>query len=138
MTTDMILRKYAIPRGALDREPVKDALLADLRAQKTFNNKLYIVFFVAICIVYVIVISGVITDLVTNQTTRQTILAAAGLSIPFTLNYMRKTVGEWSKTNLLLTLIGHSDENSIQALIAKLMSSDALGLNPARPESGNP
>jgi hypothetical protein len=133
MTTDMILRKYLAPRGAFDREPVKDALLKDLRAQKRFNNILYIIFFASVCIVYLIVISGLITDLVTNQTARQAIFAAAGISVPFTLNYMRKVVGEWSKINLLLTLIGHSDESSIQALIAKVMSSSAVGLDPSSP-----
>ena len=133
MTTEMVLKKYAIPRGALDRESVKDALLADLREQKRWNNRLYIVFFSAICVVYLIAVSGAVTDLIKNQTARVTILAAAGIGIPFVLNYMRKVVSEWSKTNLLITLVGHSDEASSQMLIEKLIASEAVGLGTSPP-----
>ena len=129
MRVDEILREYRRSQVLFDQEPVKDDLLADLRAQKTFNNRLYLGILVAVSILYVIAMIALAADLLKSQAERITIMTGAGVGIPFILNFMRSIVGEWSKTNLLITVISHSDEASIQSLIEKLLSSDTVGLS---------
>jgi hypothetical protein len=135
MSADDLLRKYRRSRVLLDQEPVKNDLLADLRAEKSFNNRRYMAILTAVTILYIIAMIALAADLIGNQAARLTIFAGSGIGIPFILNFMRSVASEWSKTNLLITLISHSDESSIQSLIDKLLSSEAVGLSAPGPKT---
>jgi hypothetical protein len=56
------------------------------------------------------------------------LIAAASIPIPFMLNSMRRSAEQWSQLTLPITLVSHSDEKAIQALIEKLLSSKTLGV----------
>ena len=129
MKLEAILRKNARSPVLMSSEPVKKGMLADLRVQKRFNSFVYAVLFAAVCAVSLMAIAALFTDLVKGQTNRTTILAGAGVGVPVMLEWMRRVVREWSQLNLLITLVAHSDEGSIQALIQKLLSSSAIGLH---------
>jgi hypothetical protein len=131
MKIEAILRKHARSATLLSSEPVKKGLLADLGAQKRFNSVVYAILFAAVCAVSLMAIAALFTDLVKAQANRTGILAGAGVGVPLALEWMRRVVREWSQLNLLITLVGHSDERSIQALIQKLLSSSATGLTSA-------
>lgn len=127
MSIRNILQKHARPAAALSDEPVKQGLLADLNAQKKFNSRVYTILFVFICAIAALGFATLLTDAIKGQNQRYALIAAAGVSIPTTLEWMRRVIREWSQLNLLITLVGGSDENSIQLLIQKLLSSSALG-----------
>ena len=128
MRYEKTLRKYQRTGAALSGEPVKSGLLADLKAQKRFNSILYSVLFVAICSVSIATIMALFTDLVQAGTQRTLILSGAGVTVPGALEWLRRTVREWSQLNLLITLVARSDEDAIQELIRKLLSSKSIGL----------
>src|SRR6266851_112409 len=119
MTIEAILRKHARSATLLSTEPVKEGLLADLRAQKRFNSYVYAVLFAAVCAVGLLGIGAVFMDVVKGQTGRATILAAEGVGLPVALEWIRRVVREWSQLNLLITLVGYSDEAAVQDLIQK-------------------
>jgi hypothetical protein len=73
-------------------------------------------------------VTAVVVDLAADHKSRITLLAAAGIPVPFMLNSMRRAAEQWSQLTLLITLVSHSDEKGIQALIEKLLSSKSLGL----------
>jgi hypothetical protein len=127
MSIRNILQKHATPAAALSDEPVKQGLLADLNVQKKFNSRVYTVLFVFICAMAMLGFAALLTDAVKGQNQRYALIAAAGISIPTTLEWMRRVIREWSQLNLLITLVASSDENSIQLLIQKLLSASALG-----------
>jgi hypothetical protein len=127
MSIQNILQKYARPAVALSDEPVKQGLLADLNAQKKFNSRVYTVLFIFICAIAVLGFAALLTDAVKGLNQRYALIAAAGVSIPTTLEWMRRVIREWSQLNLLITLVGSSDEKSIQLLIERLLSASALG-----------
>lgn len=127
MSIRNILQRHAKPAAALSDEPVKQGLLADLNAQKKFNSTVYTVLFIFICAIALLGFAALLTDTFKGQNQRYALIAAAGVSIPTTLEWMRRVIREWSQLNLLITLVGGSDENSIQLLIQKLLSSSALG-----------
>lgn len=122
MQIETILRKHARPESLLAAEPVKKALLADLRAHKRLNSRIYAVLFGFECALGVLAIAALFTDLVHGTNARETILGAAGIGIPATLVAIQRVVREWSNSNLLITIIGHSDESAVQALIEKLLT----------------
>jgi hypothetical protein len=127
MSIQDTLKKYAKPAAALSDEPVKQRLLADLNAQKRFNSRVYTVLFTLICAIVLLGIAALLTDVMKGQTQRYALIAAAGISIPTTMEWMRRVIREWSQLNLLITLVANSDESSIQLLIQKLASASALG-----------
>ena len=127
MSIQDTLKKYAKPAAALSDEPVKQRLLADLNAQKRFNSRVYTVLFTLICAIILLGIAALLTDVMKGQTQRYALIAAAGVSIPTTMEWMRWVIREWSQLNLLITLVANSDESSIQLLIQKLASASALG-----------
>ena len=116
----------------LSAEPVKADLVKDLAAQKRFNSVVYGILFTAVCIVFVIAIVALTTGLLNTQSGRIKLLSLAGVTVPAMLEWIRRVVREWSQLSLLLTLVSHSDERAIQALLQKLLSSTALGLQPER------
>jgi hypothetical protein len=132
MTIASILTKYARPSSLHSAEPVKQRFLEDLRKQKQFNNRLYCILFVVVLSVTLVGIGALAFDLIKGETLRLQILAGAGLGVPFMLIWMRRVVREWSQMTLLITLVGHSDENAIQALIQKLLSSIQNGPSETR------
>jgi hypothetical protein len=136
MTVDDILKKYERPATLLGSEPVKAAVLRDLNAQKRSCNRIYGILFAVISLITVISVAAVIVDLVSGQKTRIMLLSAAGIPIPFLLTSMRRLAEQWTQSTLLITLIGHSDERTIQSLINKLLNSKALGLD-AEPSQTN-
>jgi hypothetical protein len=111
----------------LSDEPVKKGLLSDLQAQKKFNSRVYVVLFVFICAMVVLGLAALLTDTFKGQNQRYALIAAAGVSIPTSVEWMRRVIREWSQLNLLITLVANSDENAIQLLIQKLLSASALG-----------
>jgi len=127
-----ILKKYVQPATVLSAEPVKADLVKDLAAQKRFNSVVYGILFTAVCIVFVIAIVALTTGLLNTQSGRIKLLSLAGVTVPAMLEWIRRVVREWSQLSLLLTLVSHSDERAIQALLQKLLSSTALGLQPER------
>jgi hypothetical protein len=127
MSIRNILQKHAKPAAALSDEPVKQGLLADLSDQKKFNTKVYTVLFVFICAMVLLGFVALVTDTIKGQNQKYALIAAAGVSIPTSLEWMRRVIREWSQLNLLITLVGGSDETSIQLLIQKLLSASALG-----------
>jgi hypothetical protein len=127
MRLQAILQKHARSRVLFDQEPVKDRLLEDLKQHKKLNNSLYIVYFSAVCVVCAAAVAGLLSDLFSGTRAREAILAGAGVALPVALQLLRSTVREWSQTNLLITLVGYSDETQVQALIEKLLSSNVLG-----------
>jgi len=127
MSIQDTLKKYAKPAAALSDEPVKQRLLADLNAQKRFNSRVYTVLFTLICAIILLGIAALLTDVMKGQTQRYALIAAAGVSIPTTMEWMHRVIREWSQLNLLITLVANSDESSIQLLIQKLASASALG-----------
>ena len=134
MTLETILKRHARSAVLLSTEPVKKALLTDLSAQKRFNSGVYAVLFVIVCAISLMAIAALFTDLMRAETNRTAVLAGAGVGIPVILEWMRRVVREWSQLNLLITLVGHSDEASIQALIQKLLASSAVGLSSSASE----
>jgi len=127
MKIEAILKKHERPAVLLAAEPVKDGLLADLNAQKKFNGTVYGVLFVVVSVVTLLAIAALAFDVAKNENTRIALLTGAGVGVPGMLVWMRNVVREWSQLNLLITLVGHSDEAAIQGLITKLLSSSALG-----------
>jgi hypothetical protein len=127
MSIQDILLRHAKPAAALSDEPVKQSLLADLNSQKRFNSRVYTVLFVFICAIVLLGFAALLADVVKGQTQRYALMAAAGVSIPTTMEWMRRVIREWSQLNLLITLVASSDESSIQLLIQKLVSASALG-----------
>jgi hypothetical protein len=132
MSIQDILRKHARPAAALSDEPVKQDLLADLNAQKKFNSTVYTILFIFICALVLLGLVALLTDTIKGQSHRYLLITAAGVSIPTTMEWMRRVIREWSQLNLLITLVGSSDESSVQLLIQKLLSASALG-NAATP-----
>src|ERR1700723_2404377 len=119
MSIQEILKRHAKPAAALSDDPVKQKLLADLNAQKSFNSRVYVVLFIFICAVAILGFAAVVTDTIKGQNNRIAVIAAAGVSIPTTVEWMRRVIREWSQLNLLITLVASSDESSIQLLIQK-------------------
>src|SRR5712664_4181611 len=103
MSIRNILQKHVKPAAALSDEPVKQGLLADLRAQKKFNSRVYTVLFVFICALAVLGFAALLSDTVKVQNQKYALIAAAGVSIPTTLEWMRRVIREWSQLNLLIT-----------------------------------
>jgi len=120
MSIKDILRKHARPAAALSDEPVKQNLLADLRAQKNFNSKVYTILFIFICAILLLGIVALLTDTLEGHSNRYLLVTAAGISIPTVMEWMRRVIREWSQLNLLITLVGSSDESSVQLLIQRL------------------
>jgi hypothetical protein len=137
MTVDDILRKYERPVILLGGEPVKASLLTDLTAQKRSCNRIYSILFAVICLITLISVVAVVIDLISGQKNRIILLSAAGIPIPFLLTSMRRLAEQWSQSTLLITLVSHSDERTIQTLIQKLLVSGALGLGPERTQTSN-
>ena len=130
MIIDDILRKYERPLTLLGGEPVKASLLADLDAEKRSCNRIYGFLFAVICLIVLISVIALVIDLISGQKSRIVLLSAAGMPIPFLLGYMRTLADRWSQSTLLITLVSHSDERTIQTLIQKLLASKALGFGP--------
>jgi hypothetical protein len=127
MRIEDILEKYERASTLHGTEPVKAPLLRDLEAQKQSTNRIYGIFFAVVCLVTVISVSAVVVDLISDHKSRILLLSAAGIPIPFMLNFMRRTAAQWSQLTLLITLVSHSDEKAIQSLISKLVSSKSIG-----------
>src|SRR4051794_37482818 len=125
MTTAAILNKYQRSRVLLSTEPVKQGLLDDLQKQKKFTSILYAILFAVVTVVTFIAIWAVLTDLHRGQSVKTAIVASAGIGVPASLIWMRAVIREWTKSNLLITLVSHSDEATIQSLIKKLLSESA-------------
>jgi hypothetical protein len=138
MTIEAILKKHVRSATLLSSEPVKEGLLQDLREQKRLNSRLYSVLFGGVCVMGIIAIASLLTDVVKGQTLRMAILATDGIGVPVALEWIRRVVREWSQLNLLITLVGHSDEGTIQDLIHKLLSSAAIGFGSARQDGNVP
>lgn len=138
MKIESILAKHARPPSLHSAEPVKQGLLEDLRAQKLFDSRLYGALFAVVSVITLVGVATLLIDLMNGQTVRSKILAGAGVGIPFMLEWVRRVVREWSQLNLLITLVGHSDESAIQALIQKLLSSGSLGLQSGLPLTKSP
>ena len=128
MRIEDILEKYERPATLHSTEPVKTDLIRDLEAQKRSTNRLYGTFFAVVCLVTLISVSAVVVDLITDHKSRILLLSAAGIPIPFMLNFMRRATAQWSQLTLLITLVSHSDEKTIQSLISKLLSSKSSAL----------
>jgi len=116
-----IAQKYHVPAGVLSEDLARDALLADLRANIKLHSRLSAILFGTICMITIIAVLALAFDLVKGEKLHITIVAAAGLSIPALLEMMRRTVREWSQTNLMVTLVSHSDEQATQVLLKKLL-----------------
>src|SRR6202035_2154971 len=101
-------------------------LLKDLNEQKRSCNRIYGALFAVICTLVVIAVVAVVADLVNDHKSRITILSAAGIPIPLLLTAMRRNAVQWTQSTLLITLVSHSDEKTIQSLVGKLLSSKAL------------
>jgi len=129
MKIDDVLRKHARPASLLAAEPVKKALLADLRTHKRLNSIVYAVLFTLHCALGMLAIVALFTDLVQGSRARIAILGAAGVGVPASLLGIQHVVREWSHSNLLITLVSHSDEAAIQSLINKLLSATSLGFD---------
>jgi hypothetical protein len=128
MTIEDILKKYDRPTTLHGSEPVKADMLEDLSLQKKSCNRIYGILFAVVCLLTAISVAALVVDLVRDQKSRILLLSAAGIPIPFLLNSMRRLAEQWSQSTLLITLVSHSDERTIQNLIDKLLSSKALGL----------
>jgi hypothetical protein len=129
MTIEAILTKHVRSSTLLATEPVKMDLLNDLRSQKKANSYLYGVLFAVVCVLSTLTLCALAFDLIKAETLRTGVLTASGLGVPFGIEWMRRVVREWSQINLLITLVSHSDEASIQLLIEKLMKSSSIGLS---------
>jgi hypothetical protein len=129
VTVEQILEKYVRPDELLGGEPVKAPLLEDLKAQKQESSAMYRKLFYVVCAITIISVGAVVADLITGQKSRIGLLAAAGIPVPFMLNSLRRAVEQWSQTNLLITLVSHSDEKTVQMVIKKLLDSKALGMS---------
>ncbi|MBX7086687.1 MAG: hypothetical protein K1X70_09680 [Leptospirales bacterium] len=121
-----ILKKHARPATLLSREPVGEPLLADLRQQRRFNSIVYGILFGVVLLLTVIVLAALSTDLVGAKSSREAILAGYGISLPLSLEWLRRVVREWTTLNLLITLVSHSDENAIQELIRKILAGKTI------------
>lgn len=121
MTLKSIAQKHHVPAGVLSEDLARDALLADLRANIKLHSRLSAILFGTICTLTFIAIVALAFDLAKGEQLRITIVAAAGLSIPALIEMMRRTVREWSQTNLMVTLVSHSDEQATQVLLKKLL-----------------
>jgi len=121
MTLRSIAQKYHVPAGVFSEGLARDAMLVDLKANLRLHSRLSGVFFGVICAVTLLTIGALAFDLLNGRRLHMAIVAAAGLSIPALLEMMRREVQEWSQTNLLVTLVSHSDERAVQALLDKLL-----------------
>jgi hypothetical protein len=118
-----ILKRHARPASLHSAEPIKQQLLTDLKEHRQLTSRIYAVIFVFVCIITAIGVGTLLVDLANGQAFRLHILATAGVAVPLMLDLMRRLVREWSQANLLVTLVGHSDESAIQAIIHKLLAS---------------
>jgi hypothetical protein len=57
-----------------------------------------------------------------GRSMRTTILAGAGISCPFLLELMRRTIREWARTNLVVVLARRMDTAQMQSIIQALLS----------------
>jgi hypothetical protein len=121
MTLRSIVEKHYVPAGVLSEGLTRNALLADLRGNLKLYSRLSAIFFGAICAVTLLAIAALAFDLLKGEKLHISIVAAAGLSIPALLGRMRRAVREWSQTSLMVTLVSHSDERAVQALLDKLL-----------------
>ena len=126
MTVEEILTKYERPEALHGGEPVKAPLLKDLNTQKRSCNRIYGSLFGIVCLVTLISVIAVVIDLMSDHKSHITLLAVAGIPVPFMLNSLRRSAEQWSQLTLLITLVSYSDEKTIQGVIKKLLASKAV------------
>lgn len=127
MKIEDILSKYERPEELLGGESIKGPLLEELHEQKRQASRIYGWLFAIVCLITLVSVAAVVTDLLSGQKSRITLLTAAGIPVPFMLNSMRRSAEQLSQFTLLITLISHSDERTIQTVIKKLLASKATG-----------
>ena len=112
-----IVRSHT-PDGALGPMGSKEkkALLKDLERHRKLNTSIYLASFLFIVLTLSIGLVSVVFDLIKGSGARIALLAAAGVSVPAMLEIMRRAVREWTQTDLLLTLIKHSDPEQVRSL----------------------
>ncbi len=121
MRLEAIVSKYLIPQGVWSTEPVRDALWADLADNKRFYSRLHLIYLGLVVAVVVLAITALAFDLASGQAARTLVLATAGLSLPALLELMRRANRDCGQIILIMTLVAHSDEKGIQALLKKLI-----------------
>ena len=137
MTIIEILQKYIRPASLHSSEPVKQQLMDDLRGQHKLNTFIYGLVLVIVLLITLIGVAVMLFDLYQGQFLRLHVLATAGAGIPFVIELMRRVVRELSQLNLLIIIVAHSDEKSIQKLLHTLLSSEALNFRPASSDSSS-
>jgi hypothetical protein len=136
MPVRKILKKYARPASLHAAEPVKTRLLADLRAARKLNSRLYSVLFGVLCVLTLIAMAALAADAITGRNIRYTVVAGAGVSLPALVAWMRKVIREWSESELLITLVAHSNEATIQTVLQKLLSGGAIASSASSASGG--
>jgi hypothetical protein len=127
VTLQNILKKHTRSRLLLDKEPVKGQLLEELRAHRKLNDILYAVYFGAVLIVLLAAIYALVSGVVTNSSVKIGILGGAGITVTGMLTLIRGAVREWSQSNLLVVLVGQSDETQIQKILDALIAANIKG-----------
>ncbi len=120
MSLEGILSRHFRPATLLAAEPVKRGLLADLRAQKRFNQRIYILLLGVICVLALVLIGGLVADVLFARPDRSKILAGAGVTVSVLLAWMHRIVRELAELNLVITVMSHSSEAEIQQWIPRL------------------
>jgi hypothetical protein len=119
MVLDDILAAYTQAEGPLGGRPVRDSLIADIEAHQRRLGYYQNLQLLTVFLLTLLAIGALAFDLVKGENTRLLILGGAGLSVPALLAMLRRTIAEWSRTNLFLVLVKNSDEREARALLRK-------------------
>jgi hypothetical protein len=125
MTLRAILAKYHQPAG-LAGGSTTAALERDLARYARRNAAVYAVLFIVLVVILVAVSVMVIFDVRDGRGVRTGVLAGAGITFPVILEMTRRTVREWSKTDLVRILCRRLEASQVQAVIGQLLKDSGL------------
>jgi len=120
MTVQRILEKHFTPAGVLGSSSAT-SLDRDLRHHARLNAVIYTVLMIVLITILVGYTFMVIEDTRDGGRSRTTLLAGAGLTFPVVLEFIRRTVREWSEASLIARLCRGLEPAQRQTVIEKLV-----------------
>jgi hypothetical protein len=120
MSLETILRAHVQPAGLAGRAS-SSALERDLRR----HGRLMAIAYASLLAVLLVILLGVgvmlVLDVRDGRGVRTGVLAGAGVTFPVTLEVIRRTVREWTRTDLVRVLSRQLDDRQLQSVIAVLL-----------------
>lgn len=123
MNLDTILQKHFTPAGVLGGTGSR-ALERDLRRHARLNATIYAGLLVVLLAILCALAIVVYTDARDGQNVRISLLAGAGVTVPVVLEWIRRTVREWSQANLMTLLARKLEGPQLQSVMGKLIDAN--------------